>query len=363
MDQTLSSLSAKNWDLVILGAGPAGLYTALELKRLRSRARILLVDRLPRIGGKLRYTGGGRCNLSQALDREALVQAFGKSGRFLYPAFKQLDPAALRNSLHSYGISTLIDSEGRIYPRSQSGLEVEASFSEAIRRAQIDLCLNTEIRSIHMENENYVLQSAGGDEICSRRLVLASGCPAGKSAKSAPLSICHVGALSLKLNLVQLQAALAALESETVKSWKLAGISLPRVRIQYRPPKGAKITEENAILFTHRGLSGPAILNLSRHLLAGIEILWRIDIFREPRSSGSDSSDPGLPKRLVRALIDERGLDPHRLVINDLRVPDISSGMQCRGGISLKDLDPQSFTIKSMPGLYAVGDQVDLWWL
>ncbi|HOO21827.1 MAG TPA: NAD(P)/FAD-dependent oxidoreductase, partial [Kiritimatiellia bacterium] len=124
-------------DLIIIGAGPAGLLAALTAARQRKSGGILVLDRLPNPGAKLAATGGGRGNLSHAATEDEFAAAFGRHGRFTLPAFRSLPPDALRRLFGEIDVPTLADETGRIYPRSQSAPAVRDALFQACRRAGV----------------------------------------------------------------------------------------------------------------------------------------------------------------------------------------------------------------------------------
>ena len=110
--------------LLIIGAGPAGLWAALTAAQRIPPERILVLDRMAEAGAKLAVTGGGRGNISHVAIEEEFFSAFGRQGRFTMPAFRTLSPGMLRYALARMGIPSDIDVDGRIYPLSQSARQV-----------------------------------------------------------------------------------------------------------------------------------------------------------------------------------------------------------------------------------------------
>ena len=134
--------------LLIVGAGPAGLLAALAAARRRLPDGVLVVDRMPAPGAKLAVCGGGHGNLSHLATEAEFAAAFGRLGRFTIPAFRSLPPESLCERLAEIGVETIVDSAGRIYPRSQSAAKVREALFAAGTRAGVKFIFDREIRSL-----------------------------------------------------------------------------------------------------------------------------------------------------------------------------------------------------------------------
>ena len=376
--------------LLIIGAGPGGLMAAWSAARHAPPGSILVVDRMPAAGLKLAVTGGGRGNLSHVASEEEFATAFGKQGRFTIPAFRALPPETLRTRLADMGVPTTVDASGRIYPRSQSAAQV--------RDALLDACTRAGVRFSFSQRVDRIRPPAhpGGtwqvDGFSARSVLLATG------GQSAP----HLGsdgsgfalARSLGYDLVPPVPALTALP--TVEKWPAthSGLSLPEVILTLPDLRGPDASERGELLFTHRGISGPAVLNLSarvaRLLQTRKEVIIQLALlpekpdFRQLRQAAGIRSIHAwlarqLPRTLGGTLMDLAGI-PHdhpfsqltaeqerRLGLHLTALPltirgtgSFAESMATSGGISLKQVRPDTLEGRLAPRLYFAGEVLDL---
>lgn len=374
--------------MLILGAGPAGLMAAWTYARRRPSGKVLVVDRMPVAGAKLAVAGGGRGNLSHLAGEDEFAAAFGRQGRFAAPAYRSLPPERLRNLLAEAGVATVVDSAGRIYPRSQSAGQARDALVAACLRAGVRFIFNRRVENI------LAPRPAGGDwqadSFIARALLLAVG---GRSAPrlgsdGSGLAFAH----SLGHEVTPPVPALTGLR--TVDEWpkRLSGLSLPDATLAVAGQRDAATRGE--LLFTHRGISGPAALDLSgrvaRRLLAEREVLLELrlpatppDFPRLRQTAGARSVRTWLAHRMPRALattlLELAGLPPEQtfsrlaaaqeknlgqllaalpLTINGTGGFDDS--MVTSGGVRLRQVRPDTLESRLHPGLYFAGEMLDL---
>ena len=140
--------------LLIIGAGPAGLLAAWTAARRRLPGGVLVLDRMPQAGVKLAVTGGGRGNLSHLATEEEFAAAFGRQGRFAIPAFRSLAPEDLRTRLAEAGVPTVVDPDGRLYPRSQSAAQVRDALFAACTREGVRFVFSRDVKSLRAPAPN-----------------------------------------------------------------------------------------------------------------------------------------------------------------------------------------------------------------
>lgn len=377
-----------NVSLLIIGAGPAGLLAALAAARRRLPGGVLVVDRMPAPGAKLAVSGGGRGNLSHRSTEEAFAAAFGRRGRFAVPAFRSLPPDALGALLAEIGVPTVFDSAGRLYPRSQSAAQVRDALYAACTRAGVRFVFDRAVqRATPPAAPDAPWQV---DALFAHSVLLAAG------GQSAPrLGSDGTGfalARSLGYDVVPPVPALTSLR--TAETWPAAhsGLSLPDATVSVAGKRGPSVRGE--MLFTHRGLSGPAALDLSgrvaRLLLDGNPVPLELDLVHaQPdfqtlrREAGSRSVHAWLARILPRALAgtilelagvpadqtfsrlsaaQETALAKH-LVALPLTVRGtggFDDSMATAGGVSLKQVNPDTLEGRLTPRLHFAGEILDL---
>lgn len=374
--------------LLIIGAGPAGLLAAWTAAQFRPPGGVRVLDRLPVAGAKLAVTGGGRGNLSHVSSEEAFAAAFGKQGRFTIPAFRSLPPEDLCAFFQRLGAPTTVDEAGRIYPQAQSAAAVRDALFAACKKAGVEFALGQAVKTL-------VPPAAPGrpwrvDDRQARAVLLAAG---GQSAA-------HLGsdgsgfalARGLGHDVVHPVPALAPLP--TVERWPAqhSGLSLPDVTLSLPGKPGASVCGE--ILFTHRGLSGPAVLNLSgrvaRRLQSDPEARLELRLLPKPpdfrrlrQSAGTRSIAAWLAQRVPRSLADTlldlagipAGLTFSRLsaaqetalcrqltalTLTVRATGGFAESMVTAGGVALKQVRPDTLESRLHPGLYFAGEILDL---
>ncbi|MHB8080010.1 MAG: BaiN/RdsA family NAD(P)/FAD-dependent oxidoreductase [Candidatus Krumholzibacteriia bacterium] len=382
---------AEHWPVVVVGAGAAGLTAAIFAGR--AGARVLLLETRPTPGAKIRVSGGGRCNV---LPSAVTLDDFHTAG----------SRAALRNILFSWpleavraffaddlGVPLKREATGKLFPADDDPRRVVAALVAAVRAAGV--ALHGEFRVTQLARAaapatpRFVLTAATGARVSCDRLVLATG---GLSLPKTG-SDGHGFALARACGhaLVPPYPALVPLRCADPRWRALAGVSLPA---RLRAVRDGRTREERtgSFLFTHRGFSGPVVLDLSRHLAgpAGSATQLRV------RWGGDDAPDwdgllrPGgvrplagllaqrLPRRLAERLLDEAGLQPaaraadlsretrRALVaaLADFPLPvDGNEGYRTAevtgGGVPLGEVSPRTLESRLVPGLHFAGEILD----
>ena len=428
-------------DLVVVGAGAAGLLAAARAAERGLRTLVLEKNRKP--GVKILMSGGTRCNLTHATDARGIVEAFGRPGRFLHSALARLSPQDLVELFHREGLPTKVEPTGKIFPASNRALDVLSALLARLKRSGAVLAceepvleigdpdssgfrLVTPRRTIQAANlllttggrsypgcgttgDGYAWSAAWGHTIVPPR-------PALVPLRTDAAWVTSLTGLTVPDVLVRIQSETNAENSSVVQRGGKRG-QAPFVRSTRRavPAKGAcppfpgGILAEcrGSFLFTHFGLSGPAVLNVSREVSghphpetlrvvcdflpsvpeaefeaflarkcaeAGkrqlVSILLASDGETRPADSPAEtaSSQPGIMRRLAEAMIVQAGLDPQRraaeigkadrrrllLAIKRLSIPISGSlGFQkaevTAGGVSLDEVDSRSMQSKLVP--------------
>ncbi len=374
--------------LLIIGAGPAGLLAALAAAKRRLRHGVLVLERLAMPGVKLSATGGTRGNLSHHASEDDFVAAFGRSGRFTLPAFRALPPAALQELLAAHGCPTTVDATGRIYPRSQSAGQCRDALYAAARQAGVRFELGHHVCGLHPPDSPTAPWHV--DQWIAHSVLLAAG---GQSA--AYLGSDGSGlALARDLGYAVTPPVPALTALHTVETWPAthSGLSLPDVTLSLAAPRATPCRGE--ILFTHRGISGPAALNLAGQVARGLLrqptlplrlnlLPSRVDVAALRRTAGATLVLTWLAQQVPRALAhtllhlaaipDTTPLarltapQQERLLatLHDLPLTIHATGgfresMATAGGVALKQVKPDTLGGRLTPRLYFAGEILDL---
>jgi len=382
-------------DVAVVGGGPAGLMAAIAAAE-RGR-RVVVLEQLDRPGAKLLASGGGRCNLTNTLPPADFLARFGRQGRFMQPALEAFGAAALRLLLDSLGVATHAPDGLHVYPVSNSAVTVQSALWRRAKRLGVAVRLATRASRLWIEQGAVRGLETSHGRVAASRVILASGgrgYPAlGGSAVGYDL------ARQAGHTVTDLVPALVPLLAREAWVRGCAGVSLP-VRVWIDLPRRPHAGAAGDVLFTHRGLSGPVVLDLSGEVSAllarretvplrldlslgttAAEWLARFDAWE--RSAGRKTFagllDGRLPRRLAAALCGLAEIAPGarpsqvsraaRRVLADLVVAlpltvtateGWSSAMVTRGGVSLREVESRTLASRRIAGLAFAGEILDL---
>ncbi len=263
------------YHVVVIGAGAAGLIAA---ERAASRGlKTLLVERNRKPGVKILMSGGTRCNLTQATDRRGIVAAYGPPGRFLHSALAALGPQELVELVENEGVPTKVEETGKIFPVSNKAADVLTAFLNRLHRSGADLALEESLLDLQRVQDS--TGSGGGfllktskRTLESSRIIITTG---GQSYPgSGTTGDGYRWAAALGHTIVPPRAALVPLTTSAAWVRELAGITIPDVAIRLLEPGAGDPAQKpkvldtcrGSLLFTHFGLSGPVVLDISRHV-------------------------------------------------------------------------------------------------
>ncbi len=383
----------KSYPVVVLGAGAAGLFAATRAAERGRRTVLLEKNRKP--GVKILMSGGTRCNLTQATDRRGIVEAFGRQGRFLHSALAALGPDELVALFDAEGVPTKVEPSGKIFPVSDRAVDVVDALKRMLEKSGAELRLEAPVVEIERAGDRFVIDTPRG-EVMAEKIVLTTG---GQSYPGCGTTgEGYVWAKQLGHKIVPPRPALVPLLSEASWVQALSGVTLPDVAVRIVEGKehGAKPQAEGrgSFLFTHFGLSGPVVMDVSRAVTArpGCGDWLIVCDFLPTRNEQQlcEKIAAGkqtvlavvaewLPKRLAEALFRESGvpLDSrvaelskkrrNQLLQTLKRMPIPIRGSQgfkkaevTAGGVDLREVDSKTMQSKLCPNLYFAGEILDL---
>lgn len=252
------------WDVVVIGGGPAGMMAAG--KAGASGARVLLLEKNASLGKKLLITGGGRCNVTNAeTDTRKLLEKFGDNGKFLFSAFSQFGVTETLEFFNSRGMATKVENELRVFPVSNKAQSVWNVLNDYLREGKVAIKTHTAV-------ENFVMAPSGsisavrimGDEIKAKSFIIATG---GKSHPETGSTGDGFGWLkTLGHTVIDTAPSLVPVKLSDPWIKNLSGISLPMVKFSLMQNDIKQSTHKGKLLFTHVGVSGPGILNISNEI-------------------------------------------------------------------------------------------------
>lgn len=384
-------------ETIIVGGGAAGLTAAIACAR--AGVPPLLLERNAKLGIKILMSGGGRCNVTNTGDVHHLVGAFPRNGRFLYGAFTRFTNDDVRHLLAEEGVATKVEDRGRVFPVADTARSVVAALERAAKKSGARILTKASVESVHPLEDGYALRTEDGSSFAARCLIITVG------GVSYPTSGTRGDgfrwAAELGHRIVPLRPAIVALE--TVEQWpaKVQGVALRGVGVYVHAHGRVWDQYKEDVLFTHFGLSGPAVLNVSHQAVqaseahpGGVVIGIRIDpaakidtwqerlhsrIHENPKRLLKNLFEGWWPASLAGVLLDELGLDPHSQVAQlpkparhrlaellwELRLTlkrsrPIEQAMVTSGGVDVREIDPKSMASRLRKGLYFAGEILDV---
>ena len=380
-------------DLVVIGGGPAGMMCAYQAAE--RGVKTVLLDPNDKLGRKLRITGKGRCNLTNACDVKTVMANIPGDGRFLYSALNRFSPADTMAFFESKGLPLKTERGNRVFPQSDNANDVAATMADLCRKAGVTV-RRTEARQIVAENGAVTGVVTGQGVIPCRAAAVCTG------GLSYPLTgstgAGYRFAEECGHTVTPRRPSLVPLESEDAYCAEMQGFSLKNVTLSAFENNKLIYKELGEMLFTHFGVSGPLVLSASAHMGKMGSAPYRLEIDLKP---GLDEKK--LDARLLRdfekyanreyknSLGDLLGGRMIPVVIRLSEIPEdtrvnnitreqrmkllhvlkafpvsvsgfrpIDEAIVTAGGVSTKEINPRTMESKLVQGLYFAGEVLDL---
>ena len=404
------------YDIAVLGAGAAGLVAAARAAELGRS--VVLLEKNRRAGVKILMSGGTRCNLTnarglrslqvvsgpidpaydprQARGARSIQDAFGAGGPFLGPSLRALSVEATVALFEAEGVATYVEPNGKIFPASDKATDVVAALVRRLERSGATLRTLSPVGEVAREAGGFRLDTPEGP-ILSRRVIVAVG---GQSYPGCG-TVGDGYAIARRFGhaIVDPRPALVPIRVEAPWVGALSGLTLPDATAAVGVAAGRRhIERREAVLFAHFGLTGPAILDVSRAVARhdGTEPLeLSLDLAPDDRPEALDAAIQAasrrgrclavnlvperVPRRLAEAMLASASIPPgrtgpelsrderRRLVgaVKSLKLPvagtlGFGKAEVTSGGVTLAEVDPSTLESRIVPGLHFAGEVLDL---
>ncbi len=379
-----------NYDGIVIGGGPAGMFAAITAAQRGQR--VLLLERNDRLGKKLLITGKGRCNVTNNCPVDEVLKNVPRNGRFLYSALNACPPDKVMEFFATAGCALKTERGNRVFPVSDRSQSVLEALQKEMRRAGVDIRTD---RVKEILTDNGAVSGVRGQNAtysCAW-VILATGGLSYPTTGSTGDG--YAMAEALGHTVVPAQGSLVPLETEGPDAPDMQGLSLRNVEVRLLDAKGKKLfTDFGELLFTHFGVSGPTVLSASAHLkgegcrlvidlkpaldegkLDG-RILRDLEMYKN-RSMENALTDL-LPRSMIPVILRRLEIDPsmqansltrqqRRALVEQLKAfsltitgkRPVSEAIITSGGVKVGEIDPKTMQSKKVPGLFFAGEIID----
>ena len=384
--------------VVVIGGGAAGLMAAVIAGR--EGAKVTLLEKMNYVGKKMGITGKGRCNITNACDMSEFIKNTPGNGKFLYGAYERFTNEDLLQLLHDAGLETKVERGGRVFPASDSALDVRNTFMKLMKQYGVDVHLEEPVNKILVDDGTVTGVVTDKETYHADAVVIATG---GKSyPATGSTGDGYILASQVGHTITDIRPSLVPIVTE--ESWvkDLMGLSLRNVELSVIAKNKVQATMFGEMMFTHFGITGPIVLSLS-HTVGKLMRKKNIgtiglDINLKPALSPEtldkrlqkdfdlyskkqliNGMKDLLPSRLIPLIIELAGIDPQKpinqiskeerqqigymlqhmpLTVKGLR--PVEEAIVTAGGISLKEFNPKTMESKLVKGLYGAGEVLDI---
>ena len=384
--------------VVVIGGGAAGLMAAVIAGR--EGAKVTLLEKMNYVGKKMGITGKGRCNITNACDMSDFIKNTPGNGKFLYGAYERFTNEDLLQLLHDAGLETMVERGGRVFPASDSALDVRNTFMKLMKHYGVDVHLEEPVKKLLVDDGVVTGVVTDKETYHADAVVIATGgksYPATGSTGDGYMLAAQVGH-----TITDIRPSLVPIVTE--ESWvkDLMGLSLRNVELSVVAKNKVQAKMFGEMMFTHFGITGPIVLSLS-HTVGKLMRKKNIgtiglDINLKPALSPEtldkrlqkdfdlyskkqliNGMKDLLPSRLIPLIIELAGIDPQKpinqiskeerqqigymlqhmpLTVKGLR--PVEEAIVTAGGISLKEFNPKTMESKLVKGLYGAGEVLDI---
>ena len=385
-------------NVTIIGGGAAGLMAAAALLEIEPAARSTIIDRNDALGKKVVISGGGRCNVTTGLlDVKTVLTKYPRGSKFLSSAMHRFTPQAVATWFETHGVPLKTEEDLRVFPVSDNGRDVVKVFETLFHESAARVLLKTPVLRVEKSGRQFLATLKGvAEPLISDKLVLTTGGQAYRHTGSTGDG--YAFAASLGHSITQLAPSLNAFFTQETWPSEVAGLSFSRAKLTAKVNPSRAFT--GPFLFTHKGISGPAVFALSslvafENYSAVAPLPITIDLLPDssaaelqrqaeahiatnPKKNWANTLATLVPKSLVEILLNELRQPGERHAVEvgkkevaralawlkavPLHVVGRGAGDEfvTAGGVSLKEVNPSTMESRLCPGLYFAGEILDI---
>jgi len=389
---------SKIWDVVVIGGGPAGMMAAGRAAELGRS--VLLLEKNPTLGKKLLITGGGRCNVTNNKpDVRSMLAKYKGNHKFLFSAFSQFGVEDTLEFFNQRGMATKEEAEGRIFPVSNKSQSVWDVLVGYMKEGGVQIQTNAAVVgfSFVAAKDNFCIRLKDKTEIIAKACIVATGGTARPETGST-----GEGFLWLKKmghTIVENNFALVPVALKDAWAKKIGGVTLKDIKLTTFQNGQKQDVQPGKLLFTHFGISGPTVLNMSKDigdLLQQGEVVIMLDLFpkldhealkqelqtllvAESNKKLKNILSRLIPAALVMALLELAEIDgetPNHSVRHEERIKLVAlfksiplnvkgllgkdKAVVSSGGVAPEEVNFKTMQSRLVPNLYIIGDVLNI---
>lgn len=366
------------YDCIIIGAGASGLFCSSTIEHPING---LILEKTKRPGTKLLMSGSGQCNITHDGSIKDFVSCYGKNGKKIRNCLYKYNNLSLVDFLEKNNIKTITRPDGKIFPKSMDAHDILDLLLRKTSENGFTIKYETPLEHIEKTDFGFEVHS-GMHSFATRMLIIASGgCSYPTTGSDG--SVFDVLKRDLNMKITDLKPALSSIQIADYPYNELSGISFENAAVSVWKNNKKIAENEDALLFTHNDLSGPAILNISKYASPGdslkINYLGSLryeqvleQLKKAMQNTKADlanviSAEFELPKRFCHMLTKRYGNSLKKLAnqltsetFNISNVSGFNKAMSTYGGIELSQFNLSSMECKTIPGLFSIGEALDI---
>ena len=385
-----------NFDVIVIGAGPAGLLAAGRAAELGGK--VLVLEKMKHEGRKLLITGKGRCNITNDAPISEFIKHIYPNGRFLRNTFSSFFSKDIIKLLEEHGVESTLERGGRYFPASNRSRDVLNALLQWVKNHKVEIRCGYRVEELLVEDNTVIGVKANGKNLLCNHVIMATGgksYPAtGSNGEGYELAR-HVGH-----TVVKARPALVPLETKGDLAQKLQGLNLKNVKATVWVNGKKRADDFGEMIFTHFGLSGPIILTLSREVVRELQDKNRVEVSIDLKPALDeqkldtrlirDLNEHGnkkllnifklwLPASMITVFVELLNIDTEKecnqvsskerkqilhlmknLVFKVSNYRSFKEAIITSGGINTKEISQKTMESKIVKGLYFAGEMIDL---
>ena len=379
-----------NYDGIIIGGGPAGMFAAITAAK--QGAKVLLLEKNDRLGKKLLITGKGRCNVTNNCSAQEVLQNTPRNGRFLFSAMTAFPPEKIMTFFEENGCALKTERGNRVFPVTDKSHSILECLQQEMRRRGVTV-KTARVKKILTEEGRAVGVETQSEKIAAKWVILATGGASYPTTGSTGDG--YAMAAALGHTIIPAEGSLVPLETAGTDCQDMQGLALRNCGVKLLNAKGKVLYKDfGELLFTHFGVSGPTVLSASCHL-KGEGCVLVIDLkpaleenklddriqrdleLYKNRSMENALTDL-LPRSMIPVVLRRLEIDPEMQansltkqkrramveLLKGFRVEitgkrPVAEAIITSGGVKVSEIDPKTMESKKVPGLYFAGEIID----